>query len=183
MSNGINMAAADTVTVKSGNTLSGLAQKYGVTVGDIQKANNMGESTKIKVGQTIVIPTQGKPQDEEYLSMLKQAMGDKYDEYKINKDYDSYEVEISHKRGAFFCDIKEDFELEAGDLIHYNPNLKTDPRIPNNDPNKSIGERILQVFDKSLFSATGYKGKYDSYLLPPEYVITLPADKIRVSKK
>lgn len=177
------MAAADTVTVKSGNTLSGLAQKYGVTVGDIQAANNLGASTEIKAGQKIIVPTQGKPQDEEYINKLNDALGDKKDNYIITKDYDSEDVKIAPKNfGMFFCDVKSDFRLEAGDLLYFNPQLKTDPKIPNNDPDKSIGESILQWFDKQICSFTGYKGKYDSYLLPPEYTVTIPADRIRLGK-
>lgn len=49
-------AAAGTHKVVSGDTLYALAQKYGVTVDAIQKANNLGTSTALTVGQTLVIP-------------------------------------------------------------------------------------------------------------------------------
>ncbi len=177
------MTTGISVTVQSGETLSGLAQKYGVTVADIQAANKMGKSTSIKADSKIIIPADGKPQDEEYLAKLNNALGDKKDNYIIKKDFDSEDVKIAPKNfGMFFCDIKNDFNLRAGDLINFNPQLKTDPKIPNNDPDKSIGESILQWFDKQICSFTGYKGKYDSYLLPPEYTVTIPADRIRLGK-
>jgi membrane-bound lytic murein transglycosylase D len=43
--------------VSSGDTLSKLARKYGVSVRAIQDTNRMGRSTMIRVGRTLVIPT------------------------------------------------------------------------------------------------------------------------------
>ena len=40
-------------TVKSGDTLSALAQKYGTTVEDLAKRNNIADPNKIQIGQTI----------------------------------------------------------------------------------------------------------------------------------
>ena len=42
--------------VKTGDTLWGLAQRYGTTVEAIQRANGMGNKTTIYVGQIITIP-------------------------------------------------------------------------------------------------------------------------------
>lgn len=46
-------------TLKSGDTLSSLAQKYGVSVADLKKANNLSND-KIRAGDTIKIPSKGK---------------------------------------------------------------------------------------------------------------------------
>ncbi len=46
---------AQTYIIKSGDTLSQLSKTYGVTVGDLKKANGI-KSDKIKVGQKIKIP-------------------------------------------------------------------------------------------------------------------------------
>lgn len=43
-------------TVKSGESLSSIAQKYGVKVGDIAAANNISDPQKIRLGQELVIP-------------------------------------------------------------------------------------------------------------------------------
>ncbi len=43
--------------VRSGETLSTLARRYGVSVRAIQDTNRMGRSTMIRVGRTLVIPT------------------------------------------------------------------------------------------------------------------------------
>jgi membrane-bound lytic murein transglycosylase D len=44
------------VTVQVGDTLSSIARNNGVSVGALQKANNMGSSTNLRVGQRLVIP-------------------------------------------------------------------------------------------------------------------------------
>ena len=53
---------AQTHTITSGDTLSQLAKKYGVTVADIKKANNL-KGDKIKIGQKLKIPAP-KPKTE-----------------------------------------------------------------------------------------------------------------------
>lgn len=45
-----------TYTVKKGDTLSGIASRYGVPLADIIKANNIANPDKIYVGQKIIIP-------------------------------------------------------------------------------------------------------------------------------
>jgi membrane-bound lytic murein transglycosylase D len=42
--------------VQPGETLYGIALKHNVSVSDIQKSNNMGSSTSLKIGQTLKIP-------------------------------------------------------------------------------------------------------------------------------
>ncbi|MBF7095562.1 LysM peptidoglycan-binding domain-containing protein [Alkalibacter mobilis] len=46
-----------TYVVKSGDTLSSIAQKYGVTIQAIATANNISNVNYIYVGQTLIIPT------------------------------------------------------------------------------------------------------------------------------
>ena len=43
-------------TVEKGDTLWNIANKYGVTVNDIMKANNLTSST-LSIGQELIIPT------------------------------------------------------------------------------------------------------------------------------
>ena len=43
--------------VQLGNTLWSIAQQFNVTVSDIQRVNNMGNSTAIQIGQRIIIPS------------------------------------------------------------------------------------------------------------------------------
>jgi uncharacterized protein YkwD len=45
-------------TVQPGDTLLGLAKQYGVSMAAIQMANEMGASTVVKAGQTLIIPSE-----------------------------------------------------------------------------------------------------------------------------
>jgi membrane-bound lytic murein transglycosylase D len=45
--------------VRKGDTLSGIARKYGITAAQLAQTNNLGKAPKIKVGQTLVIPLSG----------------------------------------------------------------------------------------------------------------------------
>ncbi len=45
-----------TYTVKPGDTLSGIADLFGVTVDDIVRANNIADPNALQVGQVLVIP-------------------------------------------------------------------------------------------------------------------------------
>ena len=42
--------------IKQGDTLSGIAKKYGTTVKDLQKANNISNPNKIYAGSSLIIP-------------------------------------------------------------------------------------------------------------------------------
>jgi len=43
--------------VRAGDTLGGIARKHGVSVGALQAANGLGESTRIRPGQILSIPS------------------------------------------------------------------------------------------------------------------------------
>ena len=48
-----------TVVIRRGDSLSKLAEKYGVSVADIQKWNNIANASKVRIGQKIVIYSGG----------------------------------------------------------------------------------------------------------------------------
>jgi len=52
--------AATTYTMRKGDNLSTVAQKYGVSVSDIIKANNIKNPNKVNVGTKLVIPPKTK---------------------------------------------------------------------------------------------------------------------------
>ncbi|QNU67820.1 LysM peptidoglycan-binding domain-containing protein [Ruminiclostridium herbifermentans] len=52
-----NSVTYTTYTVKSGDTLSALAKKYGTTVAELAKLNNIANVNKISVGQKLKVPS------------------------------------------------------------------------------------------------------------------------------
>ncbi len=54
-------ASGGTYTVKSGDTLSGIAQRHGTTTSALAKANNISNPNLIKVGQKLTIPGSSGP--------------------------------------------------------------------------------------------------------------------------
>jgi LysM repeat protein len=48
-------------TVRQGDTLSGIADRFGVPIGDLMRANGLTNADLLQVGQTLVIPTSGLP--------------------------------------------------------------------------------------------------------------------------
>ncbi|WP_203670151.1 LysM peptidoglycan-binding domain-containing protein, partial [Cellulomonas pakistanensis] len=51
--------ADDSYTVRSGDTVSHIASKYGTTVSAVRSANGLGASAFIREGQRLTIPTSG----------------------------------------------------------------------------------------------------------------------------
>lgn len=54
-------AAGGSYTVKAGDTLSGIAEKYDTTVAALVKANGIDDADVIQVGQKLVVPGKPKP--------------------------------------------------------------------------------------------------------------------------
>ena len=50
------VAGAQTYRVKSGDTLSGIAARFGTTVAVLQRLNNIKDASRIKIGQLIKLP-------------------------------------------------------------------------------------------------------------------------------
>ncbi|MER7008624.1 NlpC/P60 family protein [Dactylosporangium sp. NPDC000555] len=53
--NALAAEAPQTIVVRSGDTLWGLAHRNGTTVAELQRLNNLGTSTLIRIGQTLVL--------------------------------------------------------------------------------------------------------------------------------
>lgn len=56
---GGSFASDTTHTVRRGQTLSGIAQQYSVSIADLRAANGLGSSSLINVGQSLKIPGRG----------------------------------------------------------------------------------------------------------------------------
>jgi LysM repeat protein len=52
----VSPAPPRTVTVKSGDTLEGIAQRYGVSVAELKRVNSLKDADLLQVGQTLRLP-------------------------------------------------------------------------------------------------------------------------------
>lgn len=75
----------DTYVVKSGDSLYAIAQKYGVTVDEIKRANNL-TSNILSIGQTLIIPTTDTEPVADYINYTVKS-GDSL--YSIAKQYNT----------------------------------------------------------------------------------------------
>jgi N-acetylmuramoyl-L-alanine amidase len=93
-----NIAPARDYTVQRGDSLSVLAQRFGVSAAALKSANNMSSDT-IRVGQRLVIPGSGSPQlalaSETVISEHKIARGD-----TLSGIAERYRVSLSRLREA-----------------------------------------------------------------------------------
>ncbi len=126
----VNTANALTYKVKSGDTLSEIAQKYNVTVEDIIEANNLKPPYTIYKGQRLKIPNKR----------------DKYIYYKV-------------RRGDTLSEIAEKYKVSVRDIIRANRLKKPYTirigqilRIPNKNykPSKSSASKKKKLTECSI---------------------------------
>lgn len=89
-------------TVKSGDTLSAIALKFGVTVAQLKKWNNISDTNSIKTGQVLVL----KPQNN----------GSNNDNNSDQTQQKSYTV----KSGDTLSEIAEKFNVSQSQLLSWN---------------------------------------------------------------
>ncbi|WP_433203364.1 C40 family peptidase [Dactylosporangium sp. CS-047395] len=75
--------APQTIVVQPGDTLWGLARRNGTTVEDLQRLNNLGTSTLIRIGQTLVLHD-----DAAAIRARKTATAIAYAKAQVGKPYE-----------------------------------------------------------------------------------------------
>ncbi len=97
--------------VKRGETLDSIAKKYGVSVEEIKKANNM-KNSRIATGKTLKIPVQitgGKETDRKQIAKA---------------DTKDYEVYVVQKSGSRLEHVAKRLGIDVKTLENINPELK-----------------------------------------------------------
>ncbi len=83
-------------TVRKGESLSKVANKYGVTVNDLADANNISTRTKLSIGVKLRIPVSGNISERDYAYNTNTEVAEESDEYvspylALNKNLQSNE--------------------------------------------------------------------------------------------
>ncbi len=106
-----------THTVEKSETLYSLSRKYGVTVQEIQNANNMGSSNAISIGQRLVIPNQASNQSSSSASSTTS-----YNEYTVIAGDTLYS--ISRKNNLSVDELRNINNLSATSVLKIGQVLK-----------------------------------------------------------
>ena len=96
-----------TYQIKKGDTLSGIAKQYGVSVGDIASANGISNPNKISAGATLTIPgstggaTSSSTSSSTYSSSSSGSRPSYAPSDRTNEAYEKYQTAQSSKPNAY----------------------------------------------------------------------------------
>ncbi len=145
-------AATITYTVKSGDTLSAIAKKYKISLTSLISANKITNSSKLKVGKVLTIPSSTKTSKKSSVkhttSVTKPAVTKKPTTYKVAK-------------GDSLSKIAKQFGLTVAQLKSYN-GLKSDS-IRNGQVLKLTAPPAKKPASKPSEPAKPVQTKSDTY--------------------
>lgn len=121
--------------VQSGETLSHIAEKYNVSVSDIQEANGMENSTVIKAGKPLIIPSKKKEEQKEVVAEEPTTVANEFIHEVVSNDTLS---QIAEKYGTTTKSIQEANNLK-GTMINIGQKLI----IPGDYPTEVVAATLL----------------------------------------
>ena len=145
----IKKASTLSYTVRAGDTLSGIAEKFGTTIKEIQSANNMKEKTVIYEGKKLKIPKTA-PTDDEIVAMTLLGEGGSGWGVPIMKEVFAVIKNRAECRGKSLKEIV----LEKNQFSYWN---SRDPGIvfySKMGKDHSMFERALQIVEKEEAAAS-----------------------------
>ena len=138
-------------TVQAGNTLSGIAYEYGVTISQLQQWNNIPNPNEIYVGQTLKIYTNNSNSSS---SNTTKAINN-----SSNSSYTTYTVQagntlsgIAYKYGVTVSQLQQWNNISNPNQIYVGQTLK----IYTNNSNSSSNSTINPTNSSSNSSYTAY---------------------------
>ncbi len=141
--------------VRSGDTLSEIAQKFGVSIKDIIRANNLKRPYIIRVGQILRIPVKTKTYTSK-TTYTRCAV-----KHKV-KPGDTI-IDIAKKYHVWVKDIKRLNNLK-GDKLYVGQVLciKEEKYIPSKKSKKSSKSKFVKIVEKKIVIHRVRKGENDS---------------------
>lgn len=157
--------------VKSGDTVSTIAAEFAVSENTIYWENNIGENTKLKVGQTIrVLPVSGIAH--------KVLSGDTI--YSVAK---RYRANAQAVLDFPFNDVSDDFNLATGQVLIVPDG--TPPEKPKAAPTQYLAQQNIDIAQlgsaQFVWPASGGLSQYFSWYHPGIDVSNLGGGPIRAS--
>lgn len=159
--------------VKSGDTLGGIAKRFGTSVAAIQSANNI-KSSQLKIGQSLSIPGQA-PMSSPYAIQAGQEIAQRNQTYYTIKSGDSFWI-IAKKHGTSVQNLLKWNELQANAKLKPGQKLLVvNKTIAQKDDNKITYQiksgdtlhKIASKFDVSKQDILSWnKVKNESYIHP-----------------
>ena len=147
-----------TYTVQAGNTLSGIAYKYGVTVSQLQQWNNISNPNEIYVGQTLKIYTNSSSTSS---NSTKTASNKKYSSPHTVSNYDGNEPYKIATVNSKIVNVRESANINSSIICKLNKNAEVEVLGEDNgwykiaDGNNQIGyiyHTYLNVGSKTYYS-------------------------------
>lgn len=178
--------------VKSGDTLSEIAMKYGMTVQDIVKANKLSSTSRIYIGQKIILPQGGNS----FLSSgsnYKKSSSSATAKGKPDLSASHRKIIYTVKSGDTLGDIAEIYDtrasrirvwngLQYGEFIH--PKQKLTIWVPKGNTYQTVAQYYTvkrgDSFEKIANSFGLSNGELKKLNPSMNYSKIYPGDKIRI---
>ncbi|MCA9698851.1 MAG: LysM peptidoglycan-binding domain-containing protein, partial [Myxococcales bacterium] len=153
--------------VQSGQTLSGIAVKHGVSQRSIERANPNLDPNKIRVGQTIKVCLPGKSDSKSSTSSSKSSSSSSS---SSSKSCGSGKVVSTHEvaSGDTLSGIAAKYDVSVDTVVSRNPKLKKDPN------SLKVGQELLICAEESRTKSSklcGYRTPlHEHTVLPGEHL-------------
>ena len=143
---GIPLIAAQAYTVEKGDTLYSISRKYGVSVAELSKLNNLKNDNIIFAGQKLAIPEASAESSSEAATREKSSGSSRsYDSYTVQKGDTFYNIakvnDISIAKLKELNGIDDESKLKVGQKLkipisYIDSNNAVLPDLPSADPRK-----------------------------------------------
>ncbi len=120
--------------VRKGETLSGIARKYGVSLADLKDANDIGKTRKLKKGEVLVIPGRAMANDNTSSKIAQDNLSstsnpEKYDDPTL-RTRGREQVALVVREGMTLGSIADQYNVKVHDLLTWNSMKANDVLIP-----------------------------------------------------